>query len=614
MDQAITSAPKLKHWPSPQEYNEVIQLPQICFTDPVLASATVELTHLGLPRPISGGYACVYKLHSGDRDWALRCFLRAVDHDEHYREVSEFLQDAGIGHTVEFSYLRDGIKVSGNCYPALKMAWVDGQTLEHYVGSIVNSPTDLEQLADQFMKMCQELASVGMAHGDLQHGNILVAQKRLQLVDYDNMYVPKTKRTQSDELGHKNYQHPDRSARHFGPYLDNFSAWVIYAALRSIAIDNSLLHRLNGGDECLLFRAPDFAHPTHSFVFRVLETHPNQEINYLARIVRANLMRRVEDVPPLSTQPQTLPELPPLHSGEVSSEEITSDSSNNSATPDWLQGSKALTSRAVASCGIASPAPPELAWQPPEHALSFAPPRRVQLQTSVPILCQLALFLIPHVWLGIGAICFALTGIALGIIGVDHLGVIDHLDSYPTRSNRCELKYHFTKDGVTHPSKVDYCTEEVQKLKDGDLMIVRTLPWDYNFERPLSSQHRELSDYFVPIPVAIVFASLVLLGGSTAIWIGPLRQRHLVRNGIAVHGTVTAKLKDKDGRGNSRYWVWYSYMAPGSQNAPIEKRMQITGEGFNYIKEGDDVTVLCDPHDPRRSIIYRFCKYKALKP
>jgi thiamine kinase-like enzyme len=34
------------------------------------------------------------------------------------------------------------------------------------------------------------LNRAGVAHGDLQHGNILVANGKPKLIDYDGMYVP----------------------------------------------------------------------------------------------------------------------------------------------------------------------------------------------------------------------------------------------------------------------------------------------------------------------------------------------------------------------------------------------------------------------------------------
>jgi len=92
----------------------------------------------------------------------------------------------------------------------------------------------------------EEMRFAGIAHGDLQHGNIIMCNHELRLVDYDGMYVPAMKNFMASELGHPNYQHPARAPHHFGPYLDNFSAWVIYASIKALQVDPLLLDQLGG--------------------------------------------------------------------------------------------------------------------------------------------------------------------------------------------------------------------------------------------------------------------------------------------------------------------------------------------------------------------------------
>jgi len=48
----------------------------------------------------------------------------------------------------------------------------------------------LQQLAERFRTMVSRLKEAGIAHGDLQHGNILVIDDDYKLVDYDGIYVP----------------------------------------------------------------------------------------------------------------------------------------------------------------------------------------------------------------------------------------------------------------------------------------------------------------------------------------------------------------------------------------------------------------------------------------
>ena len=72
-------------WPTPQDYNEAVQNPRLNFEDADLRAGTPDVTPLGLPRPITGGFASVYSIRNGSKRWAVRCFLRDfADHKERY--------------------------------------------------------------------------------------------------------------------------------------------------------------------------------------------------------------------------------------------------------------------------------------------------------------------------------------------------------------------------------------------------------------------------------------------------------------------------------------------------------------------------------------------------
>lgn len=281
----------LTHWPSPQDYNEAIQNPEIAFSDFVLKSATAELDQLGLPKPVSGGFASVYKLTGGKESWAVRCFLRHVDDLEfRYNKISQYLQASAPAHTTSFQYQPEGMKINSCWYPILKMSWVEGKTLESYIEDNLDNPSRLKELPGEFLDLCQRLCKAGIAHGDLQHGNILVTQEGLVLVDYDGMFVPSLSGHRANELGHRNYQHPRRREHHFGSYLDNFSQWVIYTSLESVARDPRLFKTLGGGEDCLLFRQNDFLAPQNSAAFVTMEKHSDARIVRLARFsARADL-------------------------------------------------------------------------------------------------------------------------------------------------------------------------------------------------------------------------------------------------------------------------------------------------------------------------------------
>jgi hypothetical protein len=122
------------NWPEPQDYNEAIQNPQTCFSDPELKRGTPALTPLGLPKPICGTFASVYRMQCQSRSWAVRCFLREfADQEERYSAISDRLKTANLRCMVGFEFIKRGILVRGQWYPVLKMEWIDGEPISDYI-------------------------------------------------------------------------------------------------------------------------------------------------------------------------------------------------------------------------------------------------------------------------------------------------------------------------------------------------------------------------------------------------------------------------------------------------------------------------------------------------
>jgi hypothetical protein len=142
---------------------------------------------------------------------------------------------------------------------------------------------------------------------------VLVVDGQLRLIDYDGMFVPALWGEGSHEVGHPNYQHPLRTGSDFGPYLDNFSAWVIYVSLIALAADPGLWKQFGGGDESLLFRREDFEEPEPSDVFHALERHRDQQIRSAIALFKPLLYLGPQDVPPLDDHIRQI--APPDHSG-----------------------------------------------------------------------------------------------------------------------------------------------------------------------------------------------------------------------------------------------------------------------------------------------------------
>jgi hypothetical protein len=275
----------------------------LCFSDEVLRGGSVELNPLGMPKPYSGGFATVYKVACADRVWAVRCFQREQpDQQQRYAIIGEHLHSGSLDAVVGFDLLAQGIRVGGKWYPIVKMEWVEGPLLHDYIAQNLAKPEVLLALARKWTQLLRSLRQAGIAHGDLQHGNIIVADGHLKLIDYDGMFVPGLADFHGLEDGHRNYQHPARNGADFGPLMDHFSAWLVLVSIAAVGIEPKLWYALDAGDECLLFRRGDYERPEASKALRLLEAHEKQpELPLLAANVRALLALRPAELPDLDS-------------------------------------------------------------------------------------------------------------------------------------------------------------------------------------------------------------------------------------------------------------------------------------------------------------------------
>jgi len=265
----------MSRYPTPSDYQEALQAPEVAFDDPELRTATPRSNVLGLPKPVTGAFAAVFPMTTDTgRTVAAKCFLTEVpDQERRYRAVSRHLEEVSLEALVDVDFQSQGIHVEGTAYPLLKMNWVDGTVLNRFVEQHLDAPATLSRLAEAWADVMTALEKAHVAHGDLQHGNVLVQERgddlALRLVDYDTMYVPALDGWRSPEVGHRNYQHPDRTDADFGPYLDRFSGLAIYTAIRACVDRPDLWDEFDTGEN-LLFRDSDFYDPDQSTLFEAL--------------------------------------------------------------------------------------------------------------------------------------------------------------------------------------------------------------------------------------------------------------------------------------------------------------------------------------------------------
>jgi hypothetical protein len=290
-------------YPSGADYVEALQHPRICFREEALKTAVVEHDTHGRPRPISGALASVFSLVTGsdNKRYAIKCFTREVpDQNVRYPAISQHLARISAPWKVHFEYQPTGVLVKGSWYPILKMEWVSGTSLIPWIERHNKDREAVLMLAHGFADLIAGLARQGIAHGDLQHGNVLVTpEDSLRLVDYDGMFVSQLAGRKAAERGHRNYQPPGRSIE-FDLTIDRFSSWVIYLSLMAIAQEPDLWTQYHERDgEYLLLAEEDYKEPLSSERFAALTSISTPEIRELATKVRELAGSPVDAIPPL---------------------------------------------------------------------------------------------------------------------------------------------------------------------------------------------------------------------------------------------------------------------------------------------------------------------------
>jgi len=264
-------------YPSIDEYLAAMQAHARTVRDPLLASGSVEMGRWGTPLARSGTFALTFKVTASGRDYAFRCFQRdRAGMHRRYTAIHKALNRAPLPYFVDFAYLDPGIAVNGQTYPAIRMDWAAGEPLGAFIEANLRDTGRLRALLQQLHGMALALESAGIAHGDVQSNNILVAPTgELKLVDYDGMYVPGIASMGALETGHRNFQHPQRERNNpFDATLDRFSFALLHTAVSALVENPSTWTQLKADPEALLLRAADFADPARSSAFEALTKMP----------------------------------------------------------------------------------------------------------------------------------------------------------------------------------------------------------------------------------------------------------------------------------------------------------------------------------------------------
>ena len=243
-----------------------------------LAHLTPVLDDHGEPYRSSGAFAVVFKMQdkSSGKYYALKCFTEEQQgRAEAYRQIADELDLLDSPYITSVKYMEKELFVDSQCeedeFPVLLMDWVEGETMEAYIASNYHNQSAMSMLCYRFGKMAAWLRTQSFAHGDIKPDNIIVRPDgSLTLVDYDGMFVPSMKGSQSPTIGTRDFSHPLRTVDDFDETIDDFSLANIALSLKAISMKPTLLD-IYGASDRLLFSENDYHNPSNSKVISALQ-------------------------------------------------------------------------------------------------------------------------------------------------------------------------------------------------------------------------------------------------------------------------------------------------------------------------------------------------------
>ena len=260
--------------------------PQVSFKASELVGGSVDQIGSRVIQ-YSGGYTTVFPFNTKNlKKVAVRCWIAEIgDAKKRSQEISNYLSALNSSYFCEFKYIDSALLTNGSILPIVMMDWVEGKTLKEYINDNAGElPVVLPKIAANFKNMIEYFHKSNIAHGDLQHGNILVKQDgSLVVIDYDSMYIRPLEGMSDSIKGLPGYQHPSRIRNRFiNRKLDYFSEVVIYLSLLAFAEEPSLWLNFYQTED-LLFSKDDFENPRSSTLITKLLYSNNIKIAELCQ-------------------------------------------------------------------------------------------------------------------------------------------------------------------------------------------------------------------------------------------------------------------------------------------------------------------------------------------
>jgi hypothetical protein len=258
---------------------------------------------LGLPLVYAGGCALTTRARTPQgKDVAVRCIFKPIQGLEARHQALAKLRPTlpgALSVSGTTSIHPNTLQVRGQAVTVTLLPWINGTSLDQAVRARLHRPWALAKLLTKLHGLARELAKVGIAHGDIQHGNILLDRRgNLHLIDLDSLRLPGGPEIPSGFMGHPNFQHPHIPNHRHGAGADRFPFLVIHLAIQALILRPHLWKHHHTGEN-LLFSQKDLLDPQRSLLFQELLGIPElkaQVTRFIACCLdRTGMMPSLED-------------------------------------------------------------------------------------------------------------------------------------------------------------------------------------------------------------------------------------------------------------------------------------------------------------------------------
>jgi hypothetical protein len=275
-------------WPMIHEYDEALLDRHRSFRDPDIQNGILAEIHPGLPMHLNGGgcqYICVYRVGN----WVVRCFVSdppaKIEPPEdilpRYEHITDYIKQRQKNGHLKFlapcELIDSGVNIKGKYFPYLKIPYMaNSRSLGDFLSDHYQDRQTVALLAQQWLKLIQEMEDHRIAHGDLDLSNVLVYGGRmspgLYLIDFDGMYIPDFAFTNMDmtDKGHAHFQPSQSGIRKFDSTMDRFSLLVIYLSFCALEQNPDLWVQCEASERNLLLHEEDFQRLAQSTRFPLL--------------------------------------------------------------------------------------------------------------------------------------------------------------------------------------------------------------------------------------------------------------------------------------------------------------------------------------------------------